>query len=52
MTAVRAASDMPESTSALGFTKEVTRDYIEELLDPDRNINVDIYFVWARKKLT
>lgn len=50
MTAIRAASDMPDSAAALGFTKEVIQNYIAELTDPDRNINVDVYFTWSRKK--
>ncbi|KAA1475634.1 hypothetical protein DENSPDRAFT_783920 [Dentipellis sp. KUC8613] len=47
---VRNTRDLPARLAAHGITEEVAAQTLEELLDPERNLTTDMYFLWARRR--
>ncbi|KAI9066186.1 S-adenosyl-L-methionine-dependent methyltransferase, partial [Trametes sanguinea] len=47
---IRVGQDLPERWAAFGITKEVGQQYLEELLDPSRDISTHLYFAYCRKR--
>ncbi|KAI0764647.1 S-adenosyl-L-methionine-dependent methyltransferase [Fomes fomentarius] len=49
-TMVRIGQDLPQRWAEYGITEEAAKLYLDELRDPSRNITIDFYFSYARKK--
>ncbi|KAI0644104.1 S-adenosyl-L-methionine-dependent methyltransferase [Trametes meyenii] len=47
---VRIGKDLPQRWANYGITEEVGRQYLEELLDPSRDLLTDFYFSYSRKR--
>ncbi|EJU03996.1 hypothetical protein DACRYDRAFT_114435 [Dacryopinax primogenitus] len=48
---IAAARSFIVKLQEFGLTNEIVEDMIEEALNPDNKMYVDLYFVWARKKV-
>lgn len=48
-TVIRIARDLAGRLPEV-YTQDVVQGAIDEMLDPAGDVNIDIHFVWARKK--
>lgn len=48
--ALRVMEDLPKRYAEQGITSELAVRSRSELLDPDRSITTDMYFIWAQKR--
>lgn len=46
---LRIGKDLPKRFAVEGITSQMGDAFIKETLNPNRRLETDMYFVWARK---
>ncbi|KAL0957296.1 hypothetical protein HGRIS_001108 [Hohenbuehelia grisea] len=49
--AERVAADLPTRFASQGYTPELVKQHLSELVDIDRGVETDMYFVCAQRRL-